>query len=1372
MAPPDDDNVGGGQGGAAGNAGGNGGNAVVDGLKSLELGGLCSFDPKGDPTTLCARWKRWKRAFNLYVKSRGVSDEGQKVAMMLHTGGMALQEVYYSLAEEDADLSLAESIKVLDEHFIPMANVPFEQHLFRQLEQQVDETVDQFVCRLRQKSLSCDFAKVDEAIRDQLIEKCRDARLRRKFLEKAGNAKLKEMQDIARAYEAVEAQMRSMSATAPAAQVNAVHGKDGPAKENKWAKGSKGGKLKSGGFQDRRCYNCNRRDHLASDRQCPARGKTCRKCGDTGHFEVRCTKSENGRPKQQGWKGQAQSKRAYNVEDSSGNSEPEERQHAFHVGTGSSNGIVDLKVGGVDLKSVLIDSGASCNLMDKATWEELKAQNVDAVSRKSGKKLFAYGQTEPIEVLGTFDANITCDVTGVSCEDQFTVIKGKGTTLLSKGTAEKLNVLRVGPVRPGVYSITSEGTDADVREQFPEVFSGIGKLADFQLKLHVNRDVKPVAQPVRRLPFGLRDKVDEKLDELLEKDIIEEVSGRPTEWVSPLVVVPKSDGDIRICVDMRRANEAIVRERHPIPTIEEVLYDLNGSTVFSKLDLKWGFHQIELEAESREITTFVTHRGLFRYKRLMFGIASAPEKYQKIVKDSLSGCEGVANIADDLIVHGKGVKEHDEHLYAVLNRIRECGLTLNGKKCQFRLPKLTFFGHDLSRSGVQPSEEKVAAIRNAEPQNPSEVRSFLGLVQYSSKFLPDFAEVAEPLRKLTRTDKRFVWGTAQRDSFAKLKELISRAETLAYFQQDSMTRIVADAGPSGLGAVLVQLQGDSWRVIAYASRNLTDVERRYSQTEKEALALVWACERFNLYVFGREFELETDHKPLECIYGKTSKPSARIERWVLRLQGYDYNVVYRPGKANIADALSRLNQTTPCDVSGDKIDFVKMVALESTPSALSAKQVELASEKDPELISVRQYVTTGDWSKCKLPHYLGVKDELCVLGYLVLRGDRLVIPQSMRDDVLRLAHEGHQGIVKTKNRLRAKVWWPKMDAAAEKLCRSCHGCQVVGELCAPEPMQRVEPPTGPWQDVALDLMGPLPTGESLLVVVDYYSRFYEVGILRSTTVDKVIDFLGPVFTRYGYPFSVKSDNGPQFVSQVFKDFLVEHGIEHRTSPPLWPQANGEVERQNRTLLKALKVAQVEGKRWQDELQKFLLAYRSTPQANTGATPAFLMFGREIRTKLPELRRDKVVLNEEIRDRDWRNKVSQKVYADAKRGAKENDIVPGDQVLLKNTKATGKLAPNFESEPYTVKAKEGHELTLQSKDGNEYRRNSSFVKPYQPVQGSTTPEQDIMPDAASDPPASPPRVAAPTPPRAHPTPQPSRPSRSVKPPARFDDYVLK
>lgn len=253
-----------------------------------------------------------------------------------------------------------------------------------------------------------------------------------------------------------------------------------------------------------------------------------------------------------------------------------------------------------------------------------------------------------------------------------------------------------------------------------------GKLKDFQLKLHIKDNVKPVAQPVRRLPFGLRDKVDERLDELLGKDIIEEVSHNPTEWVWPLVVVPMTDGDIRICGDMRRANSARERERQPIPTIEEVLYDLNGSTVFSKLDLKGGFHQVELDKRSREITTFVSHRGLYRYRRLMFGVTSAPEEYQQVVADVLHVSERVANMADDLIVHGCGIKERDRNLHAVLTRLKENGLTLNGDKCQFRLPKLTFFGHDLSRQGVAPSEKKVAAILNASPpQDASQVRSFV-----------------------------------------------------------------------------------------------------------------------------------------------------------------------------------------------------------------------------------------------------------------------------------------------------------------------------------------------------------------------------------------------------------------------------------------------------------------------------------------------------------------------------------------------------------------------------------------------------------------------------------------------------------------------
>ena len=402
---------------------------------------------------------------------------------------------------------------------------------------------------------------------------------------------------------------------------------------------------------------------------------------------------------------------------------------------------------------------------------------------------------------------------------------------------------------------------------------------------------------------------------------------------------------------------------------------------------------MELETEWRRITTFITHRGLFRYKRLMFGITLAPEKYQNV----LIGCKRVANIADDLIIHGCGIKEHDENLLAVLRRLRERGLTLNERKGQFRLPKLTFFGHDLSSKGIAPSEEKVSAVQNAKPpQSTAEVRSFLSLVQYCAKLLPDFSQVAETLRMLTRKNQQFMWEDAQQKFFLKLKDLLTRAETLAYFKNECRTRIVADAGPTGIGAVLTitQLQYGLWRVISHASRNLTDVERRYSQTEKEGLALVWACERFKLYVFRREFELETDHKPLQCIYNKSSKPSSQTERWVLRLQGYNFKVIYRPGKTNIADALSRLNSVNQKDCSGEKTDFVRVLGQEGTPVAMTAKEVERELENYPELCSVRHYIQSGDWSQCK----------------------------SLRSEVLRLAHEGHQGIVKMKNRLRTKVW--------------------------------------------------------------------------------------------------------------------------------------------------------------------------------------------------------------------------------------------------------------------------------------------------------------------------------------------------------------
>ena len=326
---------------------------------------------------------------------------------------------------------------------------------------------------------------------------------------------------------------------------------------------------RSGGESRSRCYNCNRTGPLARDSSCPARGQNCNECGAKGHFSA-CCKAKEKRP--------AKGTKKDNVNRVSGKtvSHSEQNDYAFVVRHNyESEGEVSLKVGGVRVEGVLIDSGASCNLIDYKTWSYLKQNHVVCQSAQSEKKIFAYGQKEPMDVAGTFTTEIVCEANGETCVDEFTVIKGDGRPLLGKRTAEQLDVLRVGPEKEEeVYTVTEQGNDVDIREKYPALFTGVGKLKGYKLKLHINEDVTPVAQPVQRLPFGLRDKVDEKLDELLDMGIIEEVpEATPTTWVSPLVVVPKAGGkDIRVCVDMRRANEAIIRERHPIPTIEEVLW--------------------------------------------------------------------------------------------------------------------------------------------------------------------------------------------------------------------------------------------------------------------------------------------------------------------------------------------------------------------------------------------------------------------------------------------------------------------------------------------------------------------------------------------------------------------------------------------------------------------------------------------------------------------------------------------------------------------------------------------------------------------------------------------------------------------------------
>lgn len=539
------------------------------------------------------------------------------------------------------------------------------------------------------------------------------------------------------------------------------------------------------------------------------------------------------------------------------------------------------------------------------------------------------------------------------------------------------------------------------------------------------------------------------------------------------------------------------------------------------------------------------------------------------------------------------------------------------------MPSVSYLGHIISAEGLKTEDAKVQAIVEApQPGNVGELRSFLGMVTYYAKFLPDLATTLAPMYQLLGKSVGWEWKAEQEKAFTHIKDLLRSCRVLTHFDDQLPLVLACDASPYGVGAVLShRMPGGEEKPVGFASRTLTKAEKNYSHLDKEALAIVYGVRKFHQYLHGRTFQIKTDHKPLTHIFSESraipTMASGRVQRWALLLGGYDYSIQYKPGKcmAN-ADALSRLPLKPPSVEVPRPPEIVSLVEyLDTTP--LSCAKIKLWTDHDPVLSRIRKWVQEG-WPKefkegsPELQPFIRRRDELSTEGGCILWGSRVIVPLKGRKQALKILHEAHPGIVRMKALARGYVWWPGMESEIELCVRQCTDCQVSRKLPPVAPLHPWARPDRQWSRIHIDYAGPFE-GKMFFLLIDAFSKWLEIHITNTSTTERTIEMMRRTFAGTGLPDTVVSDNAATFTSQEFSDFLKHNGIRHVRSPPYHPASNGLVERAVQTFKEGMK-RQKSGT-LSSRLSRFLLRYRITPHTTVGASPSELMWGRKLRSTL-------------------------------------------------------------------------------------------------------------------------------------------------------------
>jgi hypothetical protein len=1285
------------------------------------------MDWKHDPVV--DSYKAFKARFNLFLEDNDVTvPKKQATKIKIAIGDEGMRRILSSGLTPDDQNKPDKIWGLLEQQLDATVKINFRVHRleFSNIRQRPEEQITDFIARLREKANKCDFAEAElnERLIEMVILSTPFDEFRKELLSKPAGTPISDIIERGRDYEAILASQDSINTlrgTATSTSINEVRHQH---------------------QKKRQCGNCGLQH---PPRSCPAFNDECHACGNMGHWQKLCRKTKGGqnkptlaakpRPPRQDYhkKGRKQGTRKHQdellVSDSDTDTDlkqydsivlkvsdvllqpmeklPNEITANLNVQYNEVKGLIKLKV----------DTGAGGNALPLRTYKQMfgtKPTN-SVLTPEPHTKLKSYSGHH-IPCCGSIILNLRRQQQPCFQKHKFYVVDVPGPAILGCSASTELGIITVHTDSTPVSEVkvtkdypehrspptgSKVSSIDDLKWWYPDCFDKIGKFKEPE-DLLLKSNAEPFIDPPRRCPISLKPKIKEELNKMENQGIIHKVTNH-SDWCSSITYATKRNGSIRICLDPKKLNQALKRCPHKIPTVEEINPTFAEAKFFSKLDAKAGYWSVPLTPQAQALTTFRSPFGRYAFNRLPFGLSVSQDIFQSRMDHITSQCDGCVGISDDIVICGKTEEEHDARLLQFMNTARKEGLSLNSEKCMIKSDKINFFGRTYTKDGIKADPTKVEDISNMPiPQDKQDLQRFLGMATYLSSHIPNFSAQTAILRDLMKDDVPFEWSEDHSKSYADIKKAVHNFVTLNYYDPEKKLSLEVDASMKGLGAVLIQEKGP----IAFASKALSAAQANYSNLERECLAIVHGIQHFHHYLFGRHFQILTDHKPLEMILRKPVHAAPpRLQRMLVKIQGYNFDINYTPGKQVIlADTLSRLpNQSKNEDIELDcSVDLVNF-------SPNKQNQLRTGTALDSQLSCLSQVIMEGwpeDFKSVPMParDFWSYRDELTVQNGIILKGQQVLIPETVRADILQQLHASHLGIDKTRRLARQSVFWPGINKDIERMCQSCTLCQELQPQQAKQPLTMHERPKTPWTKLGSDLFE--INKVTYLILSDYFSRYPVVHKLSSTSATAIINATKQALSMFGVPREIVSDNGPQFGTE-YEQFCDAWGIKHTTSSPHFPQSNGFIERQIKYIKPLMKKCLKSG----GDLHTAMLHIRATPLGTNLPSPAELLFDRPIATDLPSVTSMKQSW-EEYGDTMQQNTDRQVANNNGHRKDLP-PLEPDQQVRVYNKQSKIWC-------PARVTSRDGErEYTIQSEDGRELRRNRLHLRSLPTTTGQKT-----------------------------------------------------